>query len=180
MKIYLLIDGQVCNVTWFQHHKPGKGGAFMKVKAKNIISGKTIEKTFRADEKVTQAIVENRKVQYLYREGDMYVMMDIEDYSQMYVPVARLGERGNFLIEGNEVDLVMYNNEILDIEMPPQVRMKVVKADPGIKGNTATGATKKVRLETGHEIDVPLFINENDSVIVDTRSGEYVSRADQD
>ena len=110
----------------------------------------------------------------------MYVMMDMDDYSQMHVPVERLGGRGNFLIEGNEVDLVMYSGEILDMEMPPQVKMKVVKADPGVKGNTATGATKKVKLETGHEIDVPLFINENESVIVDTRSGEYVSRADQD
>jgi elongation factor P len=150
----------------------------MKVKAKSVQTGRIIEKTFRADEKVTQAIVEKASKQYLYREGDMYVFMDTEDYTQMQVPSNRIGDNKNYLIEGEDISLLMYEEEILDIEIPPQVKMKVIKAEPGIKGNTATGATKKVTLETGLEVEVPLFINEGENVIVDTRTGEYVSRTD--
>lgn len=150
----------------------------MKVKAKSVISRRIIEKTFRADEKVTQAIVEKSQKQFLYREGDSYVFMDLEDYSQMSIPIERISDKKNFLIEGFDIGVLMYENDILDIELPPQVKMKVTKAEPGVKGNTSSGATKKVLVETGLEIEVPLFINEEEYVMVDTRSGDYISRAE--
>lgn len=165
-------------MVWFQHHKPGKGGAMMKVKAKNVRTGRIVEKTFRADEKVTQAIVERPSKQFLYRESDMFVFMDTEDYSQMHVSSDRIGDKKNYLIEGEDVNLVMYDNEILDIELPPQIKVKVTKAEPGVRGNTAQGATKKVTLETGLEVEVPLFVDEGEYVVVDTRTGEYISRAE--
>jgi elongation factor P len=148
----------------------------MKVKAKSVRTGRIMEKTFRADEKVTQAIVEKTAKQFLYSDGNSFVFMDTEDYSQMEVPNERIGDKKNYLVEGEDVSLVIYDNEILDIELPPQIKMKVVEAEPGIKGNTATGATKKITLETGLTLEVPLFINEGENIIVDTRTGAYVSR----
>ncbi len=172
------MNNEVCSVVWFQHHKPGKGGAFMKVKAKNVRSGRIVEKTYRADEKVTQAIVESKKLQYLYRDGEDFVFMDTGDYSQLNVSNERIGDKRNYLIEGEEISIIMYDNSILDIDLPPQIKMKIVEAEPGVKGNTATGATKKIKLETGLQIEVPLFINEGENIIVDTRSGGYISRAE--
>jgi elongation factor P len=150
----------------------------MKVKTKSVKTGKIIEKNFRADEKVIQAIVDTKTMQYLYNEGEALVFMDTEDYSQMNVPIDRIGDKKNFLVEGNEVSIMMYEGEILDIDLLPQVNIKVKEAEPGLKGNTASGATKKVQLETGLELDVPLFINQGDIIVVDTRSGEYISRAE--
>lgn len=163
---------------WFQHHKPGKGGAMMKVKGKNVRTGRIVEKTYRADGKVTQAIIERISKQFLYRENNMFVFMDTEDYSQMHVPDDRIGDKKNYLIEGEDVNLVMYDNEILDIELPPKVKIKVTKAEPGVRGNTAQGATKKVTLESGLDIEVPLFVNEGEYIVVDTRTGKYISRAE--
>ncbi len=176
--MFLLINGEVCDVVWFQHHKPGKGGAIMKVKCKNVRTGQTVEKTFRANEKVTQAIIEKETKQFLYREGDMFVFMDTEDYTQMQVSCDILGVRKDYLIEGEDVELVMYEDEILDIELPAKIKMNVKEATPGVKGDTVSGATKKVKLETGLEIEVPLFINEGENVLVDTRTGKYISRAE--
>jgi len=150
----------------------------MKVKAKSIQSGRIIEKTFRADEKVTQAIVEKKKMQFLYKESENFVFMDTDDYSQMYVSKDAVADKSDYLIEGEEAELSTYEGGVLDIELPPQVKLKVVKAAPGIKGDTVSGGTKKVELETGLVLDVPLFINEGENIIVDTRNGEYVSRTD--
>lgn len=150
----------------------------MKIKAKDVKGGRIIEKTYRADEKVTQAIIEKTSKQYLYKEGDTFVFMDTEDYSQMNVAESVIGDKKYYLVEGEEVNIMMYDAEILDIEVPPQIKLKVTEAEPGVKGNTATGATKKIKLETGLEIDVPLFINEGEHVNVDTRTGAYVSRAE--
>ncbi|MFW6134454.1 MAG: elongation factor P [Elusimicrobiota bacterium] len=176
--MYLLIDKGICSVEWFQHHKPGKGGAYMKVKCRNIETGQIIRKTFRANEKVTQAIVDKKTMQFLYKEDSVYVFMDTQDYSQKRVSGDRIGNKKNFLVEGKEADLVVYEEQILDINLPPKVEMKVIKAPPGVKGNTVSGATKKVKLETGLEVDVPLFIEKGEKIIVDTRTAEYVSRAD--
>lgn len=166
------------NVVQFQHHKPGKGGAFMRIKLKEIKKGRTVEKTYRADEKVVQAIVEKKTKQYLYKDGDRYIFMDLEDYSQIEVDESAIGEKVNFLIEGLEVELLTYDNDVLDVELPPQIKMKVTKSDPGVKGDSVSGSTKKVQLETGLMIDVPLFIEQDENIIVDTRSNQYISRTD--
>jgi len=150
----------------------------MKVKAKNVSTGQIVEKTFRASEKVTQAIVEKKSMQYLYRDGEFLVFMDNGDYTQMSLPKEQIGESINYLIEGNEADLIMYGSEILDVDLPAKIKMNVSEAEPGIKGNTVSGGTKRVKLETGLEIDVPLFIEEGENIIVDTRTGEYISRTE--
>ncbi len=150
----------------------------MKVKAKNVSTGQIVEKTFRATEKVTQAIVEKKTMQFLYRDGESFVFMDTGDFSQLNVHSTLIGDKKEYLIEGNEADLIMYGTEILDVEFPPKIVMEVTQAAPGVKGNTVSGATKKVKLETGLEVDVPLFIEQGEKVIVDTRTGEYISRAD--
>lgn len=176
--MYLLINGEVCSVIWFQHHKPGKGGAFMKVKCKSVRGGQIVEKTFRASEKVPQAIVEKKTMQFLYKEGDRLVFMDTSDYSQVYVQEKFLAEKKGFLLEGEEIELAIYDGEVISAELPPQVRIKVIESAPGLKGDTVSGTTKKVKLETGLKIDVPLFINEGENILVDTRTGKYVSRGD--
>jgi elongation factor P len=150
----------------------------MKVKTKNVSTGRIVEKTYRADEKVKQAIVEKSTKQFLYREGDDFIFMDNEDYTQMPVSINKLDGKEKYLKDGEDVGLLIYDNDVLDIDLPPQVQMKVTEAAPGVKGNTATGATKKVKLETGLEVEVPLFINEGERIVVDTRSGDYISRAD--
>lgn len=150
----------------------------MKVKAKNVSTGQIVEKTFRASEKVTQAIVEKKSMQYLYRDGEFLVFMDVGDYAQISVPAEQIGDMMNYLIEGNEIDLIMYGTEILDVELPAKIKMNVAEAAPGVKGNTVSGASKRVKLETGFEIEVPLFIEEGENIIVDTRTGEYISRSE--
>jgi elongation factor P len=176
--MYLLLNGEVNTVEWFQHHKPGKGPAFMKVKIKSVRSGKILEKTFRTKDKIVQAIVDKSTKQFLYKNGDKYVFMDTADYSQIEVPQSRLDGKKEYLIEGEEVDLTVYEGEVIEAELPPQIKMEVTVSSPGIKGDTVSGSTKKVTLETGLVVDVPLFINQGESIVVDTRTGEYVSRAD--
>lgn len=150
----------------------------MKIKAKNVRTGRIIEKTYRADEKVTQAIVQRQPKQFLYRDGENFVFMDTGDYSQLEVPGDQIGDRKDFLVEGEEVVLSLYDSDVLDVELPPQVKMKVTEAAPGLKGDSVSGSTKKVKLETGLSLEVPLFINQGESIIVDTRTGAYISRAD--
>lgn len=150
----------------------------MRLKLKSVSRGRTIEKTYRANEKVTQALIEKEKKQFLYKEGDRYVFMDTTDYSQIQVQGDQLADKRNYLVEGEEVELMMYDGTILDVGLPVQVKIKVAKADPGIKGDTVSGATKKVELETGMIIEVPLFIEQGESIMVDTRTGEYISRTE--
>ncbi len=149
----------------------------MKVKARDVAGDQVIEKTFRASETILQAIVEKRPAQYLYRDDSFYVFMCTDDYAQVRVEEKIVGEGGNFLVEGEEVQLLLYEGRVLELELPPRVELKIVKAAPGIKGNTVSGATKTVETETGHKISVPLFIEKGDTVVVDTRTGEYKSRA---
>ncbi|ANY68725.1 elongation factor P [Paenibacillus sp. BIHB 4019] len=171
------VDGDIFSVTDFQHVKPGKGAAFVRSKLKNLRNGNVVEKTFRAGESLARAIIENRAVQYLYNSGSEYTFMDNETYDQFELNESQLEWEINFLIENMTVNISSYQGEIIGIQMPNSVELKVIETEPGIKGNTATGATKNAKLQTGHNVQVPLFINEDDVLLIDTREGKYISRA---
>jgi elongation factor P len=164
------------SIVEFQHVKPGKGGAFVRSTLKNLRTGKVLDNTFRAGETVDVVRVERRKYQYLYREGDYFVCMDNDTYEQINVPMKFFGDGVSYLKESIEVDILFDGDEIINIEIPIFVNLKVVETEPGFKGDTATGALKPAKLETGATINVPLFINEEDVLKIDTRSGEYVER----
>jgi elongation factor P len=164
-------------VVEFQHVKPGKGGAFVRTKLKNVRTGAVIDRTFRADEKVTLATIDKREMQFLYREGADYVFMDNESYDQLQVPSDSIGEAVNFLKEGDTAVLPMYKDEIVGVELPAAVELVVTDTEPGMQGDRVSGARKAATLETGHIVQVPLFVNIGDRVKVDTRSSDYLSRA---
>lgn len=171
------VDGDLFSVTEFQHVKPGKGAAFVRSKLKNLRNGNVVEKTFRAGETVTRAHVENRATQYLYSAGTEHTFMDTESYDQFTLESKQIEWELKFLKENMVVNIISYQGEILGVNLPNSVELKVVETEPGIKGNTATGATKNAKLETGLNVQVPLFINENDVLLIDTRDGHYISRA---
>ncbi len=164
-------------VVEFQHVKPGKGGAFVRTKLKNVRTGAVIERTFRADERVEQAIVEKRDMQYLYRDGADYVFMDTVSYDQIHVSPAALGDAAHYLKEGDSAVLQLYGQEIVGVDLPAAVELIVAQTEPGIQGDRVSGARKPATLETGLVIQVPLFVNPGDRVKVDTRSAEYLTRA---
>jgi elongation factor P len=165
------------NVVEFQHVKPGKGGAFVRTKLKNVRTGAVIDRTFRADEKVTLATIDKREMQFLYREGPDYVFMDNESYDQLHVPSDSIGDAVNFLKEGDTAVLPMYKDEIVGVELPAAVELVVTDTEPGMQGDRVSGARKAATLETGLVVQVPLFVNVGDTVKVDTRSSDYLSRA---
>lgn len=171
------VDGDIYTVLDFQHVKPGKGAAFVRSKLRNLRNGNTVEKTFRAGEDVGRALVETREMQYLYAAANEHTFMDTETYDQITLPASQLEWELNFLKENMMIHIVSYQGEILGINLPNSVELKVVETEPGIKGNTATGATKNAKLETGLNVQVPLFINEGDVLLIDTREGRYISRA---
>lgn len=171
------VDNDIFTVLDFQHVKPGKGAAFVRSKLKNLRNGNTVEKTFRAGEMIGRAIIENREVQYLYSAGSEYTFMDNETYDQFNLGKDQLEWELNFLKENMNVHISSYQGEILGIQMPNSVELKVIETEPGVKGNTAQGATKNAKVETGLTVHVPLFINEGDVLLIDTREGKYVSRA---
>ena len=164
-------------VVEFQHVKPGKGGAFVRTTLKNVRTGAVLDRTFRAAEKVEQAVVDKREMQFLYRDGDDYVFMDNSTYDQLHVAPATIGAAANYIIDGTTVVLQMYNGEIVGTDMSASVELTVVDTEPGIQGDRVSGAKKPARLETGASVQVPLFINIGDKVKVDTRSGDYISKA---
>ena len=164
-------------VVEFQHVKPGKGGAFVRTKLKNVRTGAVIERTFRADERVEQAIVEKRDMQYLYRDGTDFVFMDTVSYDQMHVSPGALGEATNFLTEGSNAVLQIYGQEIVGVDLPAAVELQVARTEPGVQGDRVSGARKPATLETGLVVQVPLFVNPGDRVKVDTRTAEYITRA---
>jgi len=164
------------SVVEFQHVKPGKGGAFVRTKLKNVRTGAVIERTYRADEKLEQAIIDKREMQYLYRDASHYVFMDNTSYDQMNVEEASLGDAARFLKEGDSAVLQMYGTEIVGVDLPAAVVLTVTATDPGLQGDRVSGARKPATLETGMVVQVPLFVNTGDSVKVDTRSGEYLTR----
>ncbi len=163
-------------VVEFQHVKPGKGGAFVRTKLKNIRTGAVIDRTYRADEKLEQAIIDKREMQFLYREGDESVFMDNNTYDQMNVDAATLGEAVNYLKEGDSVIVLMYGAEVVGLDLPAAVELTVAQTEPGVQGDRVSGARKPATLETGLVVQVPLFVNIGDRVKVDTRSGEYLTR----
>ena len=164
-------------VIEFQHVKPGKGGAFVRTKLKDIQSGKVIDETFNSGHKIELIRVEAKAMQFLYVDGDAYVFMDNETFDQINVASISVGEGVNFLTAGLNVDLLFDGNEVLDVRLPSHVILEVTDTEPGFKGNTATGASKPATLETGYKLNVPLFIDENDKLRIDTRTGDYVERS---
>jgi elongation factor P len=164
------------SVVEFQHVKPGKGGAFVRTKLKNLRTGAVIDKTYRADEKLDQAIIEKRDMQFLYSDGDSYVFMDTADYEQLNAPRSALGNAANYLKEGDSALLQFFNGEIIGVDLPAAVELTVAQTEPGVQGDRVSGARKPAVLETGITVQVPLFVNPGDRVKVDTRSGEYLTR----
>jgi elongation factor P len=170
-------EGNLFVVLEFLHVKPGKGSAFVRSKLRNLRSGAVIEKTWRAGEKVETAMIEKNKMQYLYANGDMYVFMNNETYEQIEIPQENITEQLNFLKEMMEVNVITFEREILGVDLPEKVALKVVEAAPGVKGNTVTNATKDAILETGYKLQVPLFIEVDDEIIVNTQTGKYSTKA---
>lgn len=173
----VIIDGNIYLILEFMHVKPGKGPAFVRIKLKNLRTGSTIEKTFNTNIKFEKAIVEKKSMQYLYGTGDTYNFMNMETYEQIDLTKDQLGEDSKYLKEGLNLDVTFYKGEVLGITLPEKIEYEIAHTEPGVKGNTATNATKDATLENGLTIKVPLFINENDHVIVSTKDGKYDSRA---
>ena len=172
----LNLDGQLWNVIEFQHVKPGKGGAFVRTKMRNVMSGKVVDKTFNAGTKVDFATVDRRDYQYLYQDGADYVFMDTTDYEQVTVPASVVGDASNFMLENQIVTIAMNEGAPLYLDLPASVILEVTYTEPGLQGDRSSAGTKPATLETGAEIQVPLFINTGDKLKVDTRDGSYVSR----
>lgn len=170
------LDGIPYSIVEFQHVKPGKGGAFVRTKIKNLRNGRVLEKTFRAGEKVNEAQVEEKNMQYLYPEGDKFCFMDNDTYEQIFLSAEQLDDNHNFLQENANVQIVFHNGEPIGVELPIFVELEVVETDPGMKGDTASGGSKPATLNTGVVIQVPLFINIGDKIRIDTRSGQYMER----
>ena len=174
--ITLEIDGQVMQVMEFQHVKPGKGAAFVRTKLRNVIDGGVVERTFRPTEKFPQARIDRIDMQYLYQDGDLYNFMNVETYDQIAINSDIVGDSMKFVKENENVKVHSDNGSVFAIEPPLFVELEVTETEPGLKGNTATGATKPATVETGAQIQVPLFVNTGDKLKIDTRTGEYLSR----
>ena len=172
----LNIDGQLWAVVEFQHVKPGKGPAFVRTKLKNVESNKSVDKTFNAGTKVETATVDRRSMQYLYNDGNSYVFMDVQNFDQLEISPEIVGNASNFLLEQQEVVVATNEGRVLFIELPASVELTVTFTEPGLAGDSATGRTKPATLETDHEIQVPLFINQGEKIKVDTRDSSYMGR----
>jgi len=172
----LIVDGNLYSIVEFLHVKPGKGGAFVRTKLKNMHTGRVIDRTFRAGESIELARIERRKMQYLYRSGDQYNFMDMATYEQMLISQESIGEDFQYLAENEVVDVLFHEDQLVGVDLPIFVELVVKKADPGIRGDTASGGSKPVTMESGAVIQVPLFIEEGDKIRVDTRKGIYVER----
>ncbi len=170
------IDDTIYQIMESQHVKPGKGPAFVRTRMRNLMTGAITQETFRAGEKVPTAHLDKRRMQYLYRDGDLYYFMDVNTYEQTALPEEQLGDAVRFLKENIEVRIMTFRNQTVGVDLPVTVDLEVVDTVPGLRGDTVSGGTKPAGLETGVEIAVPLFINEGDVIRVDTRSGEYVER----
>jgi elongation factor P len=163
-------------VVEFQHVKPGKGGAFVRTTLKNARTGAVLERTFRAGEKVEQALIDKREMQYLYRDGNDFVFMDATTYDQLHVSPESLGDAANYLVESSSAVLQMYKDEIIGVDLPASVELNVTETEPGLQGDRVSGARKPATVETGLVVQVPLFVNVGDRIKVDTRSGDYLTR----
>jgi len=170
------LDGQLWSVIWFQHHKPGKGGAMVKTTLKNVLNGKTVDKTFNAGLKIDTASVDKRDFQYLYHDGDSYVFMDKNTYDQVHISNAVVGDAKDYMLDNQDAMVAMHDGVPLYIELPASVELLVEYTEPGLQGDRSSGGTKPARLETGKEIQVPLFIVNGEKIKVDTRDGNYIGR----
>jgi elongation factor P len=171
-----LPDG-LFSVVEFQHVKPGKGGAFVRTKLKNVRTGAVLERTFRADERVEQAIIDKREMQFLYRDGSNVVFMDTQTYEQLDIDPGALGAAASYVKEGDNAVLQLYNGEIVGVDLPAAVELTVAQTEPGVQGDRVSGARKPATMETGIVVQVPLFVNTGERIKVDTRTGEYITRA---
>ena len=174
--ITLELDNGLFTVVEFQHVKPGKGGAFVRTKLRNVRNGNVFEKTFNAGIKVEQAILDKRDMQFLYKDGAEFVFMDTESYDQMNVSATSLGDAADYIVESAVAIIAIYNGEIVSVEIPASVELTVADTEPGVQGDRVSGAKKPATLETGKVIQVPLFVNVGDKVKVDTRTGDYITR----
>ena len=171
------MDGKVMQIVEFQHVKPGKGAAFVRVKMKNVMTGAVTETTFNPTAKYPTAFIERKKLEYSYNDGGIYYFMDMETYEMTAVNESELSDGFKFVKENEECTILSYNGNVFSVEPPNFVTLEITKTDPGFKGDTATNVTKPATVETGAEIKVPLFINEGDKIVIDTRTGEYLERA---
>lgn len=170
-------EGKVFQIIEFQHVKPGKGGAFVRSRLKNLVTGATIEKTWRAGDSMENALVERRNVEFLYRDGDDFVFMDMEDFEQLQLSRSDVGDVAKFLKDNTPVQLTTWKGAVLGVEPPQTMEFTITQTDPGLRGDTAQGGSKPATLETGAVVTVPLFVNEGEVIRVDTRSGQYLERA---
>jgi elongation factor P len=170
------LDGQLLRVIEYHHHKPGRGNAVIRTKVRNLRTGSTFEKTFQSGDRVQDVRIENREMQYIYHDGDLYTFMDSQTYEQIIMEPRVLEENVNYLRDGLNVVVQMYGEEPLGVELPTAVDLKVVQSDAAVRGDTATGANKYVTVETGYRVQVPLFVTGDDTIRVDTRTGSYVTR----
>ncbi|MFN2353159.1 MAG: elongation factor P [Desulfopila sp.] len=170
------IDGDPYIITDFEFSKPGKGQSLYRCKLRNMINGNQFLQTYRSNDKFEKAALEERKMQYLYNQGDEYHFMDNESYDQIFIPTAHLGENVNFMVDNMDVDVLFFDNKPIDVSLPIFVNLEVIKADPWVKGDTSGTDTKPVTVQTGYELQVPPFVEEGDKVQVDTRTGQYVTR----
>ena len=174
--VVLSIDGQLWNVIEFQHVKPGKGGAFVRTKLKNVVSGKVVDRTYNAGAKIDIENVDRRDFTYLYNDGDNFVFMDVADYDQINVPAATVGDAANFMLENQQVQIALNNCIPLYVELPASVVLEITYTEPGLQGDRSSAGTKPATVETGYEIQVPLFLEQGVKVKVDTRTGDYLGR----
>lgn len=175
--VTVTIYGDAWQVVEFQHVKPGKGAAFVRAKMRNLCTGAVVERTFNAGERLPKARIDRREMQYLYESDGMYVFMDNESFEQLELTKETLGNALNFLKENMDVKIMIYETRVLGVDLPNTVELTVVETEPGIKGDTATGGSKNATMDTGYVVKVPLFINEGDVLAIDTRTGDYISRA---
>jgi elongation factor P len=174
--ITLELDNGLFQVVEFQHVKPGKGGAFVRTKLRNLRSGNLLERTFNAGIRVEQAILEKKDMQFLYKDGEDYVFMDTESYDQMTVAPVALGSAADYLVESATAIIAIFNGDIVSVEIPASVELEIVDTEPGVQGDRVSGARKPATLQTGKVVQVPLFVNVGDKVKVDTRTGDYITR----
>ncbi len=174
--VVLNIDGQLWSVIEFQHVKPGKGGAFVRTKLKNVVTGKVVDRTYNAGTKIDIENVDRRDFTYLYNDGDGFVFMDASDYDQITVPATVVGDAANFMLENQAVTIALNNGNPLYVDLPASVVLEITYTEPGLQGDRSTGGTKPATVETGYEIQVPLFLETGTKVKVDTRSGDYLGR----
>jgi elongation factor P len=170
------LDGVLWNVVDFQHVKPGKGGAFVRSKLKNVLTGQVVDRTFNAGVKIDVATVDKREMTYLYADGEDYVFMDVDSYEQMHVPGPAVGDAKDYLLENTNATVARHGDEVLYIELPASVELTITYTEPGMQGDRSTGGTKPATLETGATVQVPLFVVQGEKIKVDTRDGRYISR----